>query len=127
MLLVASTNAWSTVTPDSCGPCERVAVIEMPILRRVDRQSPPVITAHIQHAAARFPVSRCLDPFNGGQCSVLHQHHVIVLQEHDALAGGDRDTPVIGPHGVFCPQLAGGPPLFAHARIQLAALFVRMR
>ncbi|SOE74727.1 substrate-binding protein [Burkholderia sp. OK233] len=106
---------------------ERVAVIEMAILRRVDRESPVVVEAHMQHGAARFPVSRCIDPFDGGQCSVLHLHHVLVLQEHDALAGGDRNLPVFGSHGLFGTQLAGGPPQFAHARIQRVALFVGMR
>jgi Bacterial extracellular solute-binding protein len=62
-------------------------VIEMAVLPPIDRKLPAVIEANMQHGARRFPVRRRLDLLDRTQRPILHLHHVLVLQEHDPLAG----------------------------------------
>src|SRR4051794_4109160 len=95
-----------------------IAVIHLGIVLEVKRDRATIVQLN-NH-------SNSGDAFDAAERPILHAQAALILQEHDAIAGGERPLSAAGPDCRFLAKLSGLAQLLAGHPIELLHLVARV-
>jgi len=93
-----------------------IAVVDPVVILQVELNGPAIIGAH-GHALGA-------DLFDGAERAVLHAKPALVLQEHDAIPGGEGSITALDPDARILAQIAGLPHALARLFVEFAHLYI---